>query len=238
MQLGEVALNLQQQTCQRVGITLHLSKCLIVQLQQTVEVAQQRLAFEYEGVRVDTYKALLVLVILVVDLAYNLLQDVLQRHDTAGTSKLVDYDGYMYFVLLKFTQQVVDLLRLGYKVRWTNQRLPIELVTLRQVRQQVLDIQDTTDVILIVLIDGNTRIVVVNYAFQHVLIRCLEVQVDHILTTGHHLLHRLVAKAHDAFQHPLLLFDILGVRQLQSLLQLVYAQRLVLLLYHTLCQSS
>ena len=98
--------------------------------------------------------------------------------------------------------------------------------------QQVLDIQDATDVVAVVLIDGDARIVVLDNALDDLRERHLEVEVDHILTRGHNLLGGLVAKAHNAFQHALLFLDVLLVGQLQSLLQVADAQHMVFLLHH------
>ena len=238
VQFGEVAFDFQQQSGYRVRVTLHVGKGLVVQLQHLVEVGQQSLSFENEGVRVDAHVVLLVLIILVVDLAHDFLQDILQRHNTTGATKLVHHNGNVHLVLLEFAQQVVNLLRLRHEIRRTNQRLPFEVVTLRQVGQQVLDIQNASDIVLRVLIDGNTRVVIVHHALQHLFVGRRRIQVNHILTTRHHLLHRFVAKAHNTLQYLLLLLDILGVRQLQRLLQLVHAQRLVLLHHHLLRQLS
>ena len=80
--------------------------------------------------------------------------------------------------------------------------------------QQVLNIQDATNVVAIILIDGNARIVVLNNALQHLLIGGLEVEVDHILTRGHNLLGSLIAKADNTLKDALLVLDIFLVGKL------------------------
>ena len=105
-------------------------------------------------------------------------------------------------------------------------------------RQQVLDIQDASDIVDRTLIDGDTRIVVLNDALQHVWEAGAEVEVYHILTAGHHLLGSLVAETHDTLQHVLLFLQFLRVSQLKGLLQVVYTQHMVLLLHHLLCEDA
>ena len=98
------------------------------------------------------------------------LDSVAQRqlYSALGQAKLINHDGNMNLVLLELTQQVVNLLCLGYEVRRTNQRLPAEILGFVQMRQQVLDIKNTPDIIEAVLIDGNTRVVVLHNTFQHI----------------------------------------------------------------------
>ena len=144
----------------------------------------------------------------------------------------------MHLVLLELTQQVVNLLGFWYEVRRTYQRLPTEVVSLRQMGQQVLDIQDATHVVAIVLIYGNARVVVFYHTLHHLLERSLEVKIHHVLTRSHNLLGGLVTKAHNTFQHALLFLNIFLIGQFQRLLQVVYTQRMTLLGHHFVCQSS
>ena len=96
--------------------------------------------------------------------------------------------------------------------------------------QQVLDIEDAADIIDGVLIDGNTRVIVLDNALQHLGKAGAEVKVDNVLTARHNLLGRLVAEAHDALQHVLLVLQFLLVCQLQRLLQVVDTQDMALVL--------
>ena len=104
--------------------------------------------------------------------------------------------------------------------------------------QQVLDIEDATDIVSRILIDGNTRVVVLHDALDDFGEGRPEVEVHDVLAAGHHLLGGLVAKADDALQHVLLFLQFLFVRQFQCLLQVVDAQDAALLLHHLLCQCS
>ena len=155
MKLREVTLDFKQQSRNGICITLDLLENIVINVQNLVKVRQQRLALEDKGVGIDAHIVLFVLIVLVVDFTYNLLQNILQRHNTAGAAKLIDDNGNMHLVLLELAQQVVNLLRLRNEIRRTDERLPAETAAFRQVGQQILDIQDATNVVAIVLIDGN-----------------------------------------------------------------------------------
>ena len=180
-------------------------------MEDLAEVAQQRLALETVSVVVELDILALLLVILVVDLADNLLQNVLQRDQSARAAILIDDDGHVDVVLLEVAQEVVDHLGLGHEVGRTDETLPAKALGLGEMGQQVLDIEDATDVVLVVLIDGDARIVVVNDTLEHVLVAAVDREIDDILARGHDLLGRLVAEADDALEHALLVLDIVLV---------------------------
>ena len=143
----------------------------------------------------------------------------------------------MHLVLLELTKQIVDLLGLRNEIRGTDQRLPTEGIGFGEMRQQVLDIQDATDVVDRILIDGNAGVVVLNNALDDFMEFAFEIEVNDILTTGHHLLGRLIAKADNTFQHILLLFQVLLIGEFKSLFQIVNTQHMILRLHDLACQS-
>ena len=140
----------------------------------------------------------------------------------------------MYLVVLKLAKQVVDFLRLGHEIGRAYEALPTERLLLVEMRQQVLDIEHASNIVGVVLIDGNAAVVVINDTFQHFVERALDVEVYHILPAGHDFLHRLVAKADDALQHALFLLDFLLVGEFKRLFQVVDAQHVVALPLHHL----
>ena len=99
-------------------------------------------------------------------------------------------------------------------------------------RQKILDVKDASDVVLVVLIDGDSRIVVFNNALQHILVRAADVQVNEVLSRGHHFLGSLIAKTDNSLKHTLLVLYIAFIGQLQGLLKIVNRQLAVLLLNH------
>ena len=144
----------------------------------------------------------------------------------------------MNFVLAELAQQVVNLLCLRHEIRRPDERLPPEGTALLQVGQQVLDVQYAAHVVAIVLINGNTRVIVLYDTFQHLVVTASEIQVNHILTRRHNLLGRVVAKAYYALEHALFFLYVLLVGQFQSLLQIAGAERAGFLLHHLSCQKT
>ena len=126
MLLGEVALQLQQQACQRICIALNILKHIVIKIQYLVEIAEQRLTFKHIGIGIDAYVVFLFFIILIINLAHNFLKDIFQRNQSTGTTKLINYDSDMHLILLEVTKQVVNLLGLRNEIRRTNQRLPTE----------------------------------------------------------------------------------------------------------------
>ena len=224
MQDREVTLELEKQTGQRVSITGNIVKLLVINTKNLAEIAQKRLALKDVGIVVELGISILFLVVLVVDFTHDLFEDVLQRHQSARASKLIDNDGDMHLVTLELPEQVINLLGLGHEIRRTYQALPSEVLWLRQIRQQIFDIKHTTDIILIILIDGNTTVAVVNNEFQHIFIRAANINVSNILAGRHHLFSGLVAKTDNALEHALFVLDVVLIGQFKSLLQIVNAQ--------------
>ena len=96
--------------------------------------------------------------------------------------------------------------------------------------QQVLDIQYSAYVVVVVLIHGDAAVIVFEYAGEHLGKRAAYVDVYYVLPAGHYLLGGLVAKSDDTLQDALLILDVVLVGQLKRLFQVVYAQALLLLM--------
>ncbi len=74
--------------------------------------------------------------------------------------------------------------------------------------------------------------------FQYFWIRTTDIQVNNILSAGHHLLGCFIAKADDTLQHALLVLDIILISQFQSLFQVINTQHMIFLLYNLFCKNS
>ena len=72
-------------------------------------------------------------------------------------------------------------------------------------RQEILNIKYTSYVILIILINRNTRIVIINDTFQDIFIWTADIQIYNILTRSHYLFCCLISKANNTLQHTLLI---------------------------------
>ena len=144
----------------------------------------------------------------------------------------------MHLVLLEFTEQVINLFRFRNEVWRTDQTLPAECGRLTEMWQQVFDIEHTADIIRVVLIYRNPTVVILHNTLKYIAETTLDVQVNHILPTGHHLFHGLVTEADDTPQHALIVLDLLLVGQVQRLLQVVHTQYMTVGLQHPLCQET
>ena len=91
----------------------------------------------------------LLVVVLVVDLADDLLEDVLDRHEAGGAAVLVAHDRDVRSARLEVAQLDVDRLRDRDERRRPHQRLPAvhRLVVVDHEGQQVLGVQDAGDVV-------------------------------------------------------------------------------------------
>ena len=238
VQVGEVALELEQEAGQRVGVALDLLEELVVKVELALEVGEHGLGLEEVGVAVELHVGALYLVVLVVDLAHNLLDDVLEGDEAEGASELVDNDGDVDLAGLEVAQEVVNLLGLGNEEGGTDEGLPTETVALGQMGKKVLDVEDALDVVDGARIDGDARIDVLGHAGEDLLVAVTDVERHHVETRGHDVLGGLVAEADDAFEQLLLVGELGLVGELKGLLQLVDREVVALLLLQAVDQTG
>ena len=105
---------------------------LDVQAQQLVEVVDADARVDDDLRVVHLLDGRLLAVVLVLDLADDLLQHVLDGHDARRAAVLVDDDGHVDAVRPHVGQQLVDVLRLRHEERRTRQ--------LAQVRLRAVDV--------------------------------------------------------------------------------------------------
>ena len=226
MQFGEIALDFQQQSSQRVGFALHLLEVFIVQFQRAGKVGEQRLSLEDKRVLIQTCKGAFVIVILVVNLADDFLDDVLHGDNAAGAAELIDHNGYVHLVPLEVAQEIVNHLGLRHEIRGADQTLPAEVGGFAQMGQKVFDVQHSLDIVLRALIDGDAAIIILDDTLQHLGKGSPYVQVNNVHSAGHHLACHLAAEAYDTLQHAAFLGNVLLVGEFHSLLQIVHREAL------------
>ena len=144
----------------------------------------------------------------------------------------------MHLVFLELAKQVVNLLRFRNEIRRSDQTLPTEIGGLGDMRKQILDIQYAANIIATVLIDRYSTVVVLHNTLKDICKGAIDVKVNNILTTGHHLLGSLVAKTDDTLKNLLFILDFILVRKLKSLFQVINTQHMILRLKHFFCQDS
>ena len=102
------------------------------------------------------------LVELVLDLADDLLEHVLDRDQAGGVAELVDHDRQVVAVGAEVAQQLVQALALGHEHRRPQQRAQVQLGRALQL-EQVLGHQDADDVVALALVDREARVAGVDH---------------------------------------------------------------------------
>ena len=151
------------------------------------------------GERVDARLGV-VLVELVLDLADDLLEHVLDREQAGGVAELVDDDGDVVAVGAEVAQQVVERLRLGDEERRPQQRAQVEVGRALQL-QQVLGHQDADDVVAPLLEHRKARVAGVDDDVQHLLERRVDVEQVHVAARDHDVAGGHVGHPDHALEH-------------------------------------
>ena len=127
----------------------------------------------------------------------------------------------MNLILLKITQQVVNLLMLGDKVYLAQKLLPAPLVAVVDVWQQIFYIECALDIIQILVIDRNTRVARLDDDLLDLLERSLDIQRGDVNSGAHNLLHLGIDEVDDTRQH-LMLLTRGTLRQIHRICQLLH----------------
>ena len=96
--------------------------------------------------------------------------------------------------------------------------------------EKVLDVENALDVVLRVLIDGDSAVVVGYDACKHILERGLYVEVNDVDSARHDFLCHLPTKTDDALQHVALFRNVLLVGQFHRLFQVVNSQQVFIVI--------
>ena len=171
------------------------------------------------------------IIVFVVYLTYDFLDDVLHCNYAAGAAKFVYYNGYVYLVLLEVTQQVVYHLGLGDEIWCADKCLPAEIGWFLEVWEQVLDIENSLDIVFVTAIYGYAAVVVLDYALYDLGEGCTDVEVHDVYAGCHDLACHLASEAYDALQHLALLCDVFLVGELHCLLQVIDGKGFGVVLY-------
>ena len=133
----------------------------------------------------------LVDIVLVLDLANDLLENVLQRHQARGAAKLINHDRQVTAAALKVPQLPVEPLRLGHKAGWANQVLPwlVRGCTVVQPRQHVLGVQHADDRVGMSVQHDQAGVFAPPQRGDHLGFGLGHVNGDDIDTGRHHLRH-------------------------------------------------
>ena len=140
----------------------------------------------------------LVEVVLVLDVADDLLQDVLDRHQPAGAAVLVDDDRHVVARHAELAQQHVEALRLGDEYRRAQPGAQVE-ACLGMDAQQVLGQQDADDVVATALDDREARVPGGDDEGEDLVERIDDVDDVHLRARHHHVADAGIGRRERAF---------------------------------------
>jgi len=113
---AEFTFNFEQHTCQCICISHHLFKFVFVYFCNLIEIRQLRFRFKYPGMVIQNNVRTLFIIVFVVNLTYNLFDNILHRYQSGSSSKLIHNNSNMNLIRLEVTQQIINHLRL--QIHW------------------------------------------------------------------------------------------------------------------------
>ncbi len=144
-----------------------------------------------------------VVVVLVVDLADDLLEHVLDGHEPGGTAVLVDDDRHVIAARTKFLQQDIESLALGHEDSGTQQITDVEgaSAVVSTEGEQVFGEQDADHLALVVAGHGETRMCRFDRDLEDLLERVVAPEIHHLGTRNHDVAHAQIGDLQHAFDH-------------------------------------
>lgn len=203
--LEEVALDLEHEARDGLGLSLDVVEERVLQSGYLREVADVGLALEEERVVAQAAVEGLLAVALVVDVADDLLQNVLQRQQSQRRAVFVHDDGHVYLVALELLEEVVDLLVFGYVVGGAQVFPPVEIAAFVDEVQHVFDVEDADDGVDVVAIDRYAREARLDDGAAHRVEVALDIHGRDVHAGTHDVLDVRIDEIDDAGQHLFLL---------------------------------
>ena len=175
---------------------------------------------------VDALDRRLFAVVLVLDLADDLFEQVLDRHETGRAAVLVDDDGDVDLAQAQLRQQFVHALRLRDEVRRAGDLLQRWAAAFGEAAQQVLRVDDAGDVVDRLVVQRDAAEALFDDQLERVVDRLALLERHDIHARRHDLARRRILHLDDAADHlALFLFDRLAVHldlgEAEDLLRLV-----------------
>jgi len=137
---------------------------------------------------------------LVLDLADDLFEHVLDGDEPCHAAELVDHDGQVVAVAAELAQQVVEALALGHEHGRAQQRADVQLGRPLQL-EQVLGHQDADDVLALAVVHRKARMCRVDDQVQKIIERRVDVDEVHAGRGHHHFARRHVRHADHTLEH-------------------------------------
>ena len=168
---------------------------------------------------VDPLHGLVGKVVLVLDLADDLLQQVLERHDSLDGAVLVDDERQVLVLAPELAEERGEVLRLRDDVGRTHDLLDGDVLDPAVVEgaEEVADVEDADDVVERAAVDGIAGVRGVDHRRKRLLRGELDGEGDDLGPRDHDVVGLLVGEVEDLVEHLLLrLLDLLGLRDDQA----------------------
>src|SRR3972149_7474994 len=138
------------------------------------------------------------LVILVMNLANDLLQDILHRDNPLCSAEFVNHDRQVNLFLLKFPQKLTYLLGFVDKIGLTDDVLKDNEVAVLKQAQEVLAVNDPDNVVHAPVINGQPGIPLLDNLPHKEIPGAIDIESHDIRPGDHYLLGRRIRKLEDA----------------------------------------
>ena len=147
-------------------------------------------------------------VMLVGDLAHDLLDDVFDRQQPIDAAVLVDHERHVRALDPHLQQQLQDLHRRRHEQHLAQDLRQLEEIVPASPRQHVLDVHHADDIVERIAVNGQAGMTTFRHPFDDVGKRGLRLDGDDIGARNHRILGRAVAQPeHVMNQHPLILAE-------------------------------
>ncbi len=190
---------MQDQPADRVETVALVARAeILIELLEARDREHDELPF---GLALD--RLILLDVVLVVDVADDLLDDVLERDESGNTAILVDHDSHVIAARAEFLQQHVEPFALWHEYRRAHQLPDVELrrAFAARVAQQVLGEQDACDRVAIVADDRKARVAGLDHHRHDLFERRVALDDRHLRTRHHDVAHQQVRDREHALDH-------------------------------------
>src|ERR671919_1402119 len=191
----------EDEACNRVVVLLWQ---LLLEL--LVEVVDRERAVDAQAPVLEPFQRLVREVVLVLDLADDLLEQVLERDDALEGPVLVDDEGHVLVRAPELGQHGGEVLRLGHDVAVAHKLLDLNVLDAPVVegREEVADVEDADDVVERAPVDRVARVGGVDHRREGLLRRQVDREGDDLGARDHDLVDLLVREVEDLVDHLLL----------------------------------
>ena len=146
------------------------------------------------------------LIILIQDIAHNLLQDILHGHQPVCLPVFIHNHNHLLLSGLHLPEQLINIPGPRNKYRLPHQPFqvperPAVIACVRMVTQGIFQMQDTDDMVNILLIDRIAAVISLHHKGDGILQRHIRVNGHYALPVGHDILSFLVSELEDVGNH-------------------------------------